>query len=124
MYATDESIGVRQSDTYEIYHHVPAVGPYYNQPVKLKADKFYMFAPYREGRRGQNSWQLRCFTAACQAGQRRRLRPNHVARCHSPQICAGGGYHEHLFVINNEVITLLPMVPSLKALPGLVPLNC
>ena len=44
MYATDESIGVRQSDTYKFIIMCLPVGPYYNQPVKLKADEFYVRA--------------------------------------------------------------------------------
>ena len=39
MYATDESIGVRQSDTYKFIIMCLPVGPYYNQPVKLTADE-------------------------------------------------------------------------------------
>lgn len=44
MYATDESIGVRQSDTYKFIIMCLPVGPYYNQPVKLKADEHYVRA--------------------------------------------------------------------------------
>ena len=44
MYATDESSGVRQSDTYKFIIMCLPVGPYYNQPVKLKADEFYVRA--------------------------------------------------------------------------------
>lgn len=44
MYATDESIGVRQSDTYKFIIMCLPVGPYYNQPVKLKADEFFVRA--------------------------------------------------------------------------------
>ena len=44
MYATDESIGVRQSDTYKFVIMTLPVGPYYSEPVKLKADEQYVRA--------------------------------------------------------------------------------
>ncbi len=44
LYATDESIGVRQSDTYKFIIMTLPVGPYYSQPVKLKADAHYVRA--------------------------------------------------------------------------------
>ncbi len=44
LYATDESIGVRQSDTYKFIIMTLPVGPYYSQPVKLKADSHYVRA--------------------------------------------------------------------------------
>ncbi|MBK8699740.1 MAG: branched-chain amino acid aminotransferase [Saprospiraceae bacterium] len=44
MYATDESIGVRQSDTYKFIIMLLPVGPYYDHAVKLKADEFYVRA--------------------------------------------------------------------------------
>ncbi|MFN8339875.1 MAG: branched-chain amino acid aminotransferase [Saprospiraceae bacterium] len=41
MYATDETIGVKASDTYKFIIFVMPVGPYYTNPVKLFAqDKF------------------------------------------------------------------------------------
>jgi branched-chain amino acid aminotransferase len=44
LYATDESIGVRQSDTYKFIIMTLPVGPYYSHPVKLKADSHYVRA--------------------------------------------------------------------------------
>lgn len=44
MYATDESIGVRQSDTYKFIIMTLPVGPYYSHPVKLLADENYVRA--------------------------------------------------------------------------------
>lgn len=44
LYATDSSIGVRQSDTYRLIIMTLPVGPYYTAPVKLKADQFYVRA--------------------------------------------------------------------------------
>ena len=44
MYATDESIGVRASDTYRFVILLLPVGPYYSQPVRLKAAEQYVRA--------------------------------------------------------------------------------
>jgi branched-chain amino acid aminotransferase len=44
MYATDETIGVKASDTYRFIIFVMPVGPYYNQPVKLLAQDTYVRA--------------------------------------------------------------------------------
>jgi branched-chain amino acid aminotransferase len=44
LYATDESIGVRQSDTYKFIIMTLPVGPYYSHPVKLKADAHFVRA--------------------------------------------------------------------------------
>ncbi len=44
LYATDESIGVRQSDTYKFLIMMLPVGPYYSHPVRLKADKDFVRA--------------------------------------------------------------------------------
>jgi branched-chain amino acid aminotransferase len=44
MYATDETIGVKASDTYRFIIFVMPVGPYYNQPVKLLAQDQYVRA--------------------------------------------------------------------------------
>ena len=44
MYATDETIGVKASDTYKFIIFVMPVGPYYSQPVKLLAQDTYVRA--------------------------------------------------------------------------------
>ncbi len=44
MYATDETIGVKASETYKFIIFVMPVGPYYNQPVKLLAQDTYVRA--------------------------------------------------------------------------------
>lgn len=44
MYATDESIGVRASETYKFIIFVMPVGPYYTNPVKLWAQEKYIRA--------------------------------------------------------------------------------
>lgn len=44
MYATDETIGVKASDTYRFIIFVMPVGPYYSQPVKLLAQDTYVRA--------------------------------------------------------------------------------
>jgi branched-chain amino acid aminotransferase len=44
MYATDETIGVKASDTYRFIIFVMPVGPYYSQPVKLLAQDIYVRA--------------------------------------------------------------------------------
>lgn len=44
MYATDETIGVKASETYRFIIFVMPVGPYYNQPVKLLAQDTYVRA--------------------------------------------------------------------------------
>lgn len=44
MYATDETIGVKPSDTYRFIIFVMPVGPYYSQPVKLLAQDTYVRA--------------------------------------------------------------------------------
>lgn len=44
MYATDESIGVRASDSYRFIIMCLPVGPYYSQPVKLKAEEHFVRA--------------------------------------------------------------------------------
>jgi len=44
MYATDETIGVKASDTYRFIIFVMPVGPYYSQPVKLWAQDTYVRA--------------------------------------------------------------------------------
>jgi branched-chain amino acid aminotransferase len=44
LYATDESIGVRPSDTYKFIILTLPVGPYYSAPVRLKADPNYVRA--------------------------------------------------------------------------------
>jgi branched-chain amino acid aminotransferase len=43
-FATDESIGVRPSDTYKFLILALPVGPYYSAPVRLKADSHYVRA--------------------------------------------------------------------------------
>ena len=44
MYATDETIGVKASDTYRFIIFVMPVGPYYNKPVRLLAQDQYVRA--------------------------------------------------------------------------------
>jgi len=44
MYATDETIGVKASETYKFIIFVMPVGPYYSQPVKLLAQDTYIRA--------------------------------------------------------------------------------
>ncbi len=44
MFATDEFIGVRPSDTYKLIIFTQPVGPYYSEPVKLLAEKKYIRA--------------------------------------------------------------------------------
>ncbi|HQV65855.1 MAG: branched-chain amino acid aminotransferase [Saprospiraceae bacterium] len=44
MYATDETIGVKASDTYKFIIFVMPVGPYYTNPVKLLAQDKYVRA--------------------------------------------------------------------------------
>lgn len=44
MYATDETIGVRQSDSYKFIIFTMPVGPYYTKPVKLLAQDKYVRA--------------------------------------------------------------------------------
>lgn len=44
MFATDEAIGVRPSDTYKFIICTLPVGPYYPKPVKLLADTTYVRA--------------------------------------------------------------------------------
>ncbi len=44
MYATDETIGVKASDTYRFIIFVMPVGPYYTDPVKLLAQDKYVRA--------------------------------------------------------------------------------
>lgn len=44
MFATDETIGVKASDTYRFIIFVMPVGPYYSQPVKLFAQDSYVRA--------------------------------------------------------------------------------
>lgn len=44
MFATDEAIGVRPSDTYKFIICTLPVGPYYAKPVKLKAEETYIRA--------------------------------------------------------------------------------
>lgn len=44
MFATDEAIGVRPSDTYKFIVCALPVGPYYAKPVKLKAEETYIRA--------------------------------------------------------------------------------
>jgi branched-chain amino acid aminotransferase len=44
MYATDETIGVKASETYKFIIFVMPVGPYYSQPVKLLAQDTYVRA--------------------------------------------------------------------------------
>jgi len=44
MFATDEAIGVRPSDTYKFIICTLPVGPYYPKPVKLKAEETYIRA--------------------------------------------------------------------------------
>jgi branched-chain amino acid aminotransferase len=44
MFATDETIGVKASETYKFIIFVMPVGPYYNQPVKLFAQDTYVRA--------------------------------------------------------------------------------
>jgi len=44
MFATDEFIGVRPSDTYKMIIFTQPVGPYYREPVKLLAEKKYIRA--------------------------------------------------------------------------------
>lgn len=44
MFATDEYIGVRASDTYKFIIFCLPVGPYYNKPVSLLAEKTYIRA--------------------------------------------------------------------------------
>lgn len=44
MFATDEAIGVRPSDSYKFIIVTLPVGPYYPKPVKLKAAEFYVRA--------------------------------------------------------------------------------
>lgn len=44
LYATDSSIGVRPSDTYKLIIMTLPVGPYYTEPVKLKAHEYYVRA--------------------------------------------------------------------------------
>ncbi len=44
MFATDNNIGVRPSNTYKFIVLTMPVGPYYAQPVKLKADDYYIRA--------------------------------------------------------------------------------
>jgi branched-chain amino acid aminotransferase len=41
MYATDEYIGVRPSDTYRFLIMTCPVGAYYSEPVKVKVESFY-----------------------------------------------------------------------------------
>lgn len=44
MFATDETIGVRPSDTYKFIIFTMPVGPYYPKPVHLKAETTYVRA--------------------------------------------------------------------------------
>lgn len=44
MYATDQTIGVKASETYRFIIFVMPVGPYYSQPVKLLAQDTYVRA--------------------------------------------------------------------------------
>jgi len=44
MFATDEAIGVRPSDTYKFIVCALPVGPYYPKPVKLKAEETFIRA--------------------------------------------------------------------------------
>jgi branched-chain amino acid aminotransferase len=44
MFATDETIGVKASETYKFIIFVMPVGPYYSQPVKLYAQDKYVRA--------------------------------------------------------------------------------
>jgi branched-chain amino acid aminotransferase len=44
MFATDETIGVKASDSYKFIIFVMPVGPYYSQPVKLFAQDTYVRA--------------------------------------------------------------------------------
>lgn len=44
MFATDESLGVKSSETYKFVILTLPVGPYYNRPVKLLADMKYVRA--------------------------------------------------------------------------------
>ncbi len=44
MFATDETIGVKASETYKFIIFVMPVGPYYSQPVKLYAQDDYVRA--------------------------------------------------------------------------------
>jgi len=44
MFAMDEAIGVRPSDTYKFIICTLPVGPYYSKPVKLKAEETYIRA--------------------------------------------------------------------------------
>lgn len=44
MFATDETIGVKASETYKFIIFVMPVGPYYTQPVKLLAQDTYVRA--------------------------------------------------------------------------------
>ncbi len=44
MFATDEYIGVKASDTYKFIIFTLPVGPYYPKPVKLKAEETYIRA--------------------------------------------------------------------------------
>ena len=44
MFATDEAIGVRPSDSYKFIICTLPVGPYYPKPVKLKAEETYIRA--------------------------------------------------------------------------------
>ncbi len=44
MFAMDEAIGVRPSDTYKLIICTLPVGPYYSKPVKLKAEEKYIRA--------------------------------------------------------------------------------
>lgn len=46
MFATDEAIGVRPSDTYKFIICTLPVGPYYPKPVKLKAEETYIRAAH------------------------------------------------------------------------------
>ena len=44
MFAMDEAIGVRPSDSYKLLIMALPVGPYYSKPVKLKAEETYIRA--------------------------------------------------------------------------------
>ena len=83
MFATDDYIGVKPSDTYRFMIFTCPVGPYYNEPVKVKIETMY--------------------SRACEGGVgRAKAAGNYAASLYPAQKAKEEGYHQLIWTDAKE----------------------